>query len=88
MRGESYRLTEDDAAVIRGLIERGERQQDIQAYFTVMCGSLNQGRIAEVATGERMPHVKAANSDDLPPPIEDIFEIWRTISRLIGMIRK
>ena len=36
-------ITERDAALIRGMIKRGDRHHDIAAFF-----GLNQGRIAEV----------------------------------------
>jgi hypothetical protein len=54
-------LTAADAALIRGMIERGDRHHDIAAFFGV-----NQGRIAEVKDGSRFPGVPAATKD-LPP---------------------
>jgi hypothetical protein len=41
-------LTEEDAAVIKGMLMRGDRQHDIAAWFGV-----NGGRIGEVACGQR-----------------------------------
>ncbi len=55
-------LTEQDAALIRGMIDRGDRHHDIAAFFGV-----NQGRIAEIKMGMRLPGVPAADSEDLPP---------------------
>ena len=55
-------LTEDDAAIVKGMLARGDRQHDIAAWFGV-----NGGRIAEVATGARFPNV-ATQTSDLPPP--------------------
>ena len=55
-------LTEQDAALIRGMIDRGDRHHDIAAFFGV-----NQGRIAEIKMGIRLPGVPAADSEDLPP---------------------
>ncbi len=55
-------LTERDAALIRGMIDRGDRHHDIAAFFGV-----NQGRIAEIKMGVRLPGVPAADSQDLPP---------------------
>jgi hypothetical protein len=77
---ETYRLTAADAAIVKGLLARGEKQQDVMAYFIVMHGSLNQGRIADIATGKKFPDVEAAN--DLPLPLASIFERWRSLLRL------
>jgi hypothetical protein len=53
----------DDAAIVKGMLARGDRQHDIAAWFGV-----NGGRIAEVASGATFEHVGAATADDLPPP--------------------
>ena len=55
-------LTKRDAALIRGMLDRGDRHHDIAAFFGV-----NQGRIAEVKMGIRFPGVPAADPEDLPP---------------------
>jgi hypothetical protein len=55
-------LTVEDAALIRGMIRRGDRHHDIAAFFGV-----NQGRIAEVKDGSRFPGVPPADADELPP---------------------
>ena len=55
-------LTKQDAALIRGMIARGDRHHDIAAFFGV-----NQGRIAEVREGSRFPGIHPADADDLPP---------------------
>ncbi len=55
-------ITERDAALIRGMIKRGDRHHDIAAFF-----GLNQGRIAEVKNGKRFPEVLPVNADELPP---------------------
>jgi hypothetical protein len=55
-------LTAEDAALIRGMIRRGDRHHDIAAFFGV-----NQGRIAEVKDGSRFPGVLPADADELPP---------------------
>lgn len=54
-------LTEADAAVVKGMLARGDRQHDIAAWFGV-----NGGRIAEIATGRRFRWVEAEVSN-LPP---------------------
>ena len=56
-------LTEEDAALIRGMILRGDRKHDIAAFFGV-----NPGRIADIGSGRRLPSVPAAARADLPPP--------------------
>jgi hypothetical protein len=56
-------LTSADAAVIKGMLRRGDRQHDIAAWFGV-----NGGRIAEIATSHRFAEVQAAPADRLPPP--------------------
>jgi hypothetical protein len=57
------RLSEDDAALVRGMINRGDRHHDIAAWFGV-----NQGRIAEVNDESLHPGVPAATANHLPPP--------------------
>jgi hypothetical protein len=56
-------LTANDAAIIKGMLLRGDRQHDIAAWFGV-----NGGRIAEIATGYRFHNVAVAPHDQLPPP--------------------
>ncbi|MFQ8430248.1 hypothetical protein [Amaricoccus sp. W119] len=55
------KLDEHDAAVVKGMLERGDRQHDIAAWFGV-----NGGRIAEISNGSKFKDV-AAKSEDLPP---------------------
>jgi len=55
------RLNESDAALIKGMLKRGDGQHDIAAWFGV-----NGGRIAEIANGRTFPWVMAAKKD-LPP---------------------
>ncbi len=56
-------LSSNDAAIIKGMLVRGDRQHDIAAYFGV-----NGGRIAEISSGEKFGHVVAAADRDLPEP--------------------
>jgi hypothetical protein len=56
-------LTESDAALVKGMLARGDRQHDIAAYFGV-----NGGRIAEIAVGKTFPDVRAAKPHNLPEP--------------------
>lgn len=54
-------LTEEDAAIAKGMLARGDRQHDIAAWFGV-----NGGRIADINTGKTFRHVAPAHRD-LPP---------------------
>lgn len=56
-------LDETDAAIVKGMLFRGDRQHDIAAWFGV-----NGGRIAEVATGQTFHWVERMPLEDLPPP--------------------
>lgn len=56
-------LSTADAALIKGMLLRGDRQHDIAAWFGV-----NGGRVAEIATGYRFGEVAPAFRDKLPPP--------------------
>jgi hypothetical protein len=55
-------LDEADAAVVKAMLARGDRQHDIAAWFGV-----NGGRIAEIATGFTF-HWVEPTTGDLPPP--------------------
>lgn len=55
-------LTEMDAAVAKGMLDRGDRQHDVAAWFGV-----NAGRIAEIAAGRRFAWVTPIYTS-LPPP--------------------
>ncbi len=56
-------LVAADAAIVKGMLARGDRQHDIAAWFGV-----NGGRIAEIATGYRFPLGYPAVAYVLPPP--------------------
>ncbi len=55
-------LNAANAAIVKGMLQRGDRQHDIAAWFGV-----NGGRIAEIATGHRFGEVVAAPLGILPP---------------------
>lgn len=55
-------LTDQDAAIVKGMLARGDRQHDIAAWFGV-----NGGRIAEVATGKKFASVQSLSRANLPP---------------------
>jgi hypothetical protein len=56
-------LTPEDAALIKGMLKRGDLQSDIAAFF-----GTNGGRISEINTGHRYPEVHAVPEELLPPP--------------------
>ena len=56
------RLNEEDAAIVKGMLARGDRQHDIAAWFGV-----NGGRIAEISTGAKFAQVKPTYLAGLPP---------------------
>jgi hypothetical protein len=56
-------LSPTDAAIVKGMLLRGDRQSDIASFFSV-----NPGRIAEIAVGDRFADVIAASPEELPAP--------------------
>ena len=56
-------LSADDAAIVKGMLVRGDRQHDIAAYFGV-----NAGRIAEISTEQKFAHIHPADPASLPQP--------------------
>jgi hypothetical protein len=63
MKMNTPRLTPNDAAVVKAMLARGDRQSDIAAYFKV-----NGGRISEINTGKKFVQVPPASNDNIPPP--------------------
>ena len=55
-------MDEAKAAIIKGMLARGDKQSDIAAYFRV-----NGGRIAEINRGQLYPLVRIAEPWELPP---------------------
>jgi hypothetical protein len=56
-------LTADDAAIVKGMLLRGDRQHDIASWFGV-----NAGRIAEICRGSNYALIGPAPTEVLPPP--------------------
>ena len=54
----------DNAAIIKGMLARGDKQQWIAAWFG---GDYNSGRIADINTGKTHKGVKPAPASMLPP---------------------
>lgn len=55
-------LSERNAAIIKGMLQRDDRQHDIAAWFGV-----NGGRIGEIASGTTFSGIPVAHREDLPP---------------------
>jgi hypothetical protein len=62
-KSPGIRLSERDAAMVKAMLARGDRQSDIAAYFKV-----NSGRICEINTGQTFVGVEPAAPDQIPPP--------------------
>ncbi len=62
-RRSGISLSEREAALVKGMLLRGDRQHDIAAWFSV-----NGGRIAEISTGAEFASVLPAPAHELPPP--------------------
>jgi len=56
------KLTECDAALVKAMLLRGDRQHDVAAWFGV-----NGGRIGEIAKGQAFSWVEPAAPEGLPP---------------------
>jgi uncharacterized protein YjiS (DUF1127 family) len=57
------KLNHREIAIVKGMLERGDRQHDIAAYFGV-----NAGRVAEIKTSATGSDIRAAAPAELPPP--------------------
>jgi hypothetical protein len=62
-KNAGIRLNGRDAAIVKGMLARGDRQSDIAAFFKV-----NGGRISEINTGRTFVGVAPAAPAQLPPP--------------------
>ena len=56
-------LTARDAALVKAMLNRGDRQHDIAAWFGV-----NGGRIGEIASRQSFASVQPESAANLPPP--------------------
>jgi hypothetical protein len=56
------RLSERDAATVKAMLARGDRQHDIAAWFGV-----NGGRIGEIASGQSFRSIQPEDGANLPP---------------------
>ena len=80
------RLTGADAALVKGMLIRGDRQHDIAAYFGV-----NGGRIADIASGKTFVEVSPVEPADLPPPgpyltMKELVEAKQALDQVHGAL--
>lgn len=87
-------LDETDAAIVKGMLARGDRQHDIAAWFGV-----NGGRIGEIAAGRKFRSVEPADERLLPPQgpylsgresmvaLEALAEAKRALARAEQMLK-
>lgn len=61
-RKSGISISAEEAAIVKGMLKRGDRQHDIAAWFGV-----NGGRIAEIAVGDNFSNVSPLTVG-LPPP--------------------
>ena len=54
-------LNEEDAGIVKGMLERGDRQHDVASWFGV-----NGGRIAEISAGKKFVDILVIRNN-LPP---------------------
>lgn len=77
-KSSGIRLDDFQASVVKAMLERGDRQSDIAAFFGV-----NPGRIAEINTGEEFSWV-TPTKEELPPPgpykIEALWLFIKTVA--------
>ena len=71
---DNDRLNDEVAAIVKGMLLRGDKQSDIAACFLI-----NGGRISEINTGKRFGDVVPAPEPLLPPPgpYPSFFDIWK-----------
>lgn len=55
-------LTDNEISIVKGMLNRGDKQQDIASYFGV-----NSARVNEVNTGMKGERVQPAALDTPPP---------------------
>lgn len=61
--GDDVELTENDAALVKGMLKREDKQHHIASYFGV-----DSRAISHIASGKTFSNIKPAKEPDLPPP--------------------
>ncbi|MDQ0392667.1 hypothetical protein [Labrys monachus] len=78
-------LTNQDASIVLGMIARGDKDNDIAAWFGVI-----QARVTEVKKGAHGPAVRAVD-DNLPPrgaPGPKGRRARYSVEKALGILRK
>lgn len=67
-------ITQEMVSMIKGMLNRGDKQQDIAACF-----GINSARVAEIKSGKKHAEVKAAPDEALPPvpPYPSPYDLWK-----------
>lgn len=81
--GDARLTTVTDAAIIKGMLKRGDNQHDIAAYFGV-----DSGRISETNTGKRYQGVAPAARHVLPPPGSPLEHARSATIQITGVAEK
>lgn len=63
LHGDDEELTITDAQLVKGMIERGDKNETIAAYFGV-----NQRAVSHIRSGQKFTSEMAAAAEKLPPP--------------------
>lgn len=62
-------LTDDEVATIKGMIARGDKQQDIAVYLSITSGrTVNVARVSEVVKKNRARWARVPPAGSLPEP--------------------
>ncbi|QJU56358.1 hypothetical protein HL653_06725 [Sphingomonas sp. AP4-R1] len=88
LHGDDAELTERDAALIKAMIDRGDKNETIAAYFGV-----NQRAISHVRTGKKFEGINAASIAILPPPgpygVDPIYvRFYQTMTKVNSLWEK
>ena len=80
--GDDEELTDTDASVVKGMIDRGDKNETIAAFFGV-----NQRAVSHIRSGKKFPSATSAKSESLPPPgpygIDPIYiRFYQTVARV------
>jgi hypothetical protein len=74
-------LSEDQVAIVKGLLARGDKQHDIAAFI-----GCNGGRVAEIKTGAKHAGVKPVAKRVLPTPAE-VASGWAIFAARQALLR-
>ncbi|WP_425230751.1 hypothetical protein [Sphingomonas sp.] len=82
LHGDQQELTDRDAAIIKGMVGRGDKNETIAAFFGV-----NQRAVSHVRSGQTFANVVPARPEQLPPPgpygVDPIYiKFYQTVTRV------